>query len=599
MPSWGNLRRNSNALENEAISVLIPAYKASKTIGLAVNSSLAALPANGRVIVFVDGECKDTERVLSQVGDARLRWFVSKDNVGAREARQRLLDLAETELVATLDADDVCLPWRFAMQRRALKKRSAELVFSNSIRFGRALGFPWIKPELPVALNQSQIRYALSFTNPLVNSSMLAYRRTLNELGGYQNEIEDLGLWLEAARQNRKVYRTAFWAVLYRVHPSQLSRTKLWNQNLQNDSSLKTLKRTINSEFFQHLNVDQTETLLQELRRRFLCSNVILFFVSMGFKASIRHCIRREFRDSNGRYKLIPVTQQLMGGLGNQLFGYMAGLSLASKKATYLNVDDGFGTKNFNHHGSTIRSLKLPIIFSDLIGDNGVRAWISGALVRLNLGATLPGLWVSRVIGMYSSNVVGYDENLFKFSGGMRIRGYFQSFRYADALKDSGEFPNFALVAPSRWFEKMSEAMKRSDPIVVHVRRGDYASEENKATGQLSSDYFTKSLALLDPTSSKTAWIFSDAPTEVAQEFASKTSRDINIIDQDGIDAAEVLMLMAQAQDIVISNSTFSWWAAYLGSKKNVVAPSKWFKGMDDPDDLIPPSWLRVESTWL
>jgi Glycosyl transferase family 11 len=68
----------------------------------------------------------------------------------------------------------------------------------------------------------------------------------------------------------------------------------------------------------------------------------------------------------------------------------------------------------------------------------------------------------------------------------------------------------------------------------------------------------------------------------------------------DGFAAQEDLRLMAACQHQVISNSTFSWWAAWLNQNPNkqIIAPTRWFA---DPkarnDDLIPLSWERIDNT--
>jgi hypothetical protein len=58
--------------------------------------------------------------------------------------------------------------------------------------------------------------------------------------------------------------------------------------------------------------------------------------------------------------------------------------------------------------------------------------------------------------------------------------------------------------------------------------------------------------------------------------------------------AEQVLGQMAQAQGLVISNSSFSWWAAWLaGDRATVVAPAPWFTDSVMPtEDLLPPTWL-------
>jgi hypothetical protein len=54
---------------------------------------------------------------------------------------------------------------------------------------------------------------------------------------------------------------------------------------------------------------------------------------------------------------------------------------------------------------------------------------------------------------------------------------------------------------------------------------------------------------------------------------------------------------MKQCGHLVIANSSFSWWAAWLSEnpEKIVIAPQKWFNEFDaDTSDLIPERWIRI-----
>ena len=58
------------------------------------------------------------------------------------------------------------------------------------------------------------------------------------------------------------------------------------------------------------------------------------------------------------------------------------------------------------------------------------------------------------------------------------------------------------------------------------------------------------------------------------------------------------LCLISKCQDFVISNSTFSWWGAWLAKRGKVIAPTPWYGlGLSDieTDDLYPKEWEKVE----
>jgi hypothetical protein len=57
---------------------------------------------------------------------------------------------------------------------------------------------------------------------------------------------------------------------------------------------------------------------------------------------------------------------------------------------------------------------------------------------------------------------------------------------------------------------------------------------------------------------------------------------------------------MSNASKIAISNSTFSWWGAFIADKSEFVyAPEPWNREIEYSFNLIPSSWIKKESIWI
>ena len=94
-------------------------------------------------------------------------------------------------------------------------------------------------------------------------------------------------------------------------------------------------------------------------------------------------------------------------------------------------------------------------------------------------------------------------------------------------------------------------------------------------------------------------WVVSDDIEEAKLRFRDLDT-DLNLIyfDQSGLTDLEVWDLMREFGGYIISNSSFSWWAAFLrrNHESLVCAPSPWFQGMNNPELLIPEDWIKVNS---
>jgi hypothetical protein len=63
----------------------------------------------------------------------------------------------------------------------------------------------------------------------------------------------------------------------------------------------------------------------------------------------------------------------------------------------------------------------------------------------------------------------------------------------------------------------------------------------------------------------------------------------------------EDMLYLSSCEHIIISNSTFSWFSAYLSmnDKKKVIYPDKWFgpnNQKNSTKDLFPDNWILINS---
>ncbi len=203
------------------ISVHLTVKDSAHTLRRAVTSSLSSLPADAELVVLDDASTDDVEGVLATVTDRRLRLERNERSAGLGFARQRLLDLTDSRLVATMDADDVSLPGRFTRQVRALE-RGADYVFSPVVNFWD--GSRRVRPGLPAPISAGAMPLHLLVHNLLCNPTMAARRDAVVAAGGYRAlPAEDHDLWLRALACGQRLVRGTVPVLAYRHHPSQTS----------------------------------------------------------------------------------------------------------------------------------------------------------------------------------------------------------------------------------------------------------------------------------------------------------------------------------------------------------------------------------------
>lgn len=289
----------------------------------------------------------------------------------------------------------------------------------------------------------------------------------------------------------------------------------------------------------------------------------------------------------------MPITIEPLGGLGNQLFVYGLGLRLARE----LNVELESDTWRFHDYPWHVYELdtftnSISRTYSSRTRERyGHRA--RGVIRRGQRARIIP-----RRFGRLAVEVdATFDESLLELPDGSRLSGYFQSWRYLTPIIDELRQEISLPVSPSPWMMETRERLAELGPwTAVHVRRGNYT--QISIMGLAEDDYYRRAIAEVDLHSGVTPLVvFSDSPELVAQMPVFQTDRTVFVTNPPEIAAIDVLNVMSDASHLVIGNSTFSWWAAYLKDRagRTVVAPRPW---LDDASfnerDLLPTDWITL-----
>ncbi len=176
------------------VSVVIPAFNASRSIGETIRSACTQTLREIEIIVVDDGSTDATFEIGEQFAkeDPRVR-VITIDNAGVGEARNVGIQAARGKSIAPLDADDLWEAEKLEMQVRRMEEcgEGTGLVYCWSRRVdgaGKHLGayFP--------AVFEGDTRRALILQNFIGNASVPLFRASaLRETGLYLTRKEQRG----------------------------------------------------------------------------------------------------------------------------------------------------------------------------------------------------------------------------------------------------------------------------------------------------------------------------------------------------------------------------------------------------------------------
>jgi glycosyltransferase involved in cell wall biosynthesis len=216
------------------ISVLLPAYNCEAFLAKAMESVLKQDYEDFELLVINDGSTDTTASIARSFNDPRVVYITNERNSGLIYTLNKGIELAKGRYIARMDADDICLPGRFAQQvalleaNPALGMVAAPVVFINEA--GNETGIWELDRN---TMTTASIKKIMPYENCIAHPSVMIRAVIAKQLrySSYQKNIEDYDLWLRILSRGYLIGKTTHSGLRYRVHSNSITGTELKKKN--------------------------------------------------------------------------------------------------------------------------------------------------------------------------------------------------------------------------------------------------------------------------------------------------------------------------------------------------------------------------------
>ena len=308
---------------------------------------------------------------------------------------------------------------------------------------------------------------------------------------------------------------------------------------------------------------------INDIIRKFCNFLLDIFYknpVSSHFYNKKLQNLKKKIENENISY-IINITE----GVGNQMFQYALAKKLAKEKNVLLNIPS---KRKLHRRKYQLNGFNINLPTTDFE--------IKTKDIDFNL--------------IKEKTPIKYDEKILNAPTSSYLKGYFQSYKYFDDIKDEliKDFKIKAEFTPE--YKKMENVINKCESVLLNFRVG---ADYKKLGWMIDYNYHKEAISKIKellPDKNLKFFIFADNIKEVKKHFIQK--EDVVFVDLGKNNKDKVFLdleLMKNCKHDIITNSSYSFWAAYLNQNKYkiVIAPSPW---LFNEDETVPPDWIRLKA---
>lgn len=272
----------------------------------------------------------------------------------------------------------------------------------------------------------------------------------------------------------------------------------------------------------------------------------------------------------------------LFGRLGHQLFQYAIGRHLAIKNNTELILYPSEGPESQG-------------IQKNILGRFNIKAKYVNTHWSKLIKET--GIWKLSHKNIYWESGHAFEPKVLECAGNWTLRGDFQSDKYfKDIANELRNELTINDITESGQLKVILDKIRNTNSVSINVRRGDYIGL--KIFDVTNLQYYSNAIKYVKSKIQEPVfYVFSDDINWCKENLKGEEFVFSDVNDRQ-YDPLNDMYLMQHCRHNIITNSTYSWWSAWLNDnpEKLVLSPYKWFNSEDVPlKDKICKDWIPID----
>lgn len=164
--------------------------------------------------------------------------------------------------------------------------------------------------------------------------------------------------------------------------------------------------------------------------------------------------------------------------------------------------------------------------------------------------------------------------------GPLYVNGVFQNAGMVEQVREQVQAAFAFVPFTDKRNIRLQQEMQSCQSVAIHVRKGNDYRTRPWYAGTCPAEYYRKAVALLrERLGEPRFYVFTDNPDWVRANFSDFAYTLVDGNPTSGPGSHFDMQLMSSCRHNIISNSTYSWWGAFLNPHpgKSVVLPAVWF----------------------